>query len=148
MQTPTWVYDDGGRAAAGFRGTTGDCVCRAVAIATQRPYDEIYQLINTLSKSERRGRKKRGVSSAREGVYKGTTRKLLDALGWVWVPTMGIGSGCTVHLTASELPSGRLVVSLSKHLVAVVDGLVRDISDPSRDGTRCVYGYWYQGESV
>lgn len=25
---------------------------------------------------------------------------------------------------------------------AVVDGVVRDTHDPSRDGTRCVYGYW------
>lgn len=28
-----FVYDDGGRAAAGYKGTTGDCACRAVAIA-------------------------------------------------------------------------------------------------------------------
>lgn len=31
-------YNDGGRAEAGFKGTTGDCVCRAIAIATERPY--------------------------------------------------------------------------------------------------------------
>ena len=28
-----WVYDDGGRAAAGFKGEAGDCGTRAVAIA-------------------------------------------------------------------------------------------------------------------
>jgi hypothetical protein len=27
-------YDDGGRGAAGFKGRTGDCVCRAVATST------------------------------------------------------------------------------------------------------------------
>lgn len=26
-----FVYDDGGRKAAGYKGTTGDCACRAVA---------------------------------------------------------------------------------------------------------------------
>lgn len=41
-----FVYNDGGRSEAGFKGTTGDCVCRAIAIATQRPYKEIYDLIN------------------------------------------------------------------------------------------------------
>lgn len=27
---PPWVYDDGGRAAAGYRGSTGDCTCRGL----------------------------------------------------------------------------------------------------------------------
>ena len=30
--------DDGGRVAAGFEGKTGDCVTRAIAIATGRDY--------------------------------------------------------------------------------------------------------------
>jgi hypothetical protein len=55
---------------------------------------------------------------------------------------MHIGRGCTVHLRAEELPTGRLVVSLSKHVTAVVNGVIRDTYDPSRGGTRCVYGYF------
>jgi hypothetical protein len=57
---------------------------------------------------------------------------------------MQIGSGCTVHLKANELPAGRLVVSVSKHLTAVVDGVIHDTHDCSRGETRCVYGYWQQ----
>lgn len=34
------------------------------------------------------------------------------------------------------------VVRLSKHFTAVIDGVVHDTHDPSRDGTRCVYGIW------
>lgn len=55
---------------------------------------------------------------------------------------MGIGTGCTVHLRDGELPRGRLIVAVSKHIVAVVDGVIHDTHDPSRDETRCVYGYW------
>ena len=55
---------------------------------------------------------------------------------------MSIGSGCKVHLRADELPSGRLIVSLANHVVAVIDGVLHDTHDSSRDGTRCVYGYW------
>lgn len=55
---------------------------------------------------------------------------------------MRIGQGCTVHMRADELPSGRLVVNLSKHSTAVIDGVCHDTYDPSRDGTRCVYGYF------
>ena len=142
MNTPTWIYDDGGRAAAGFRGQTGDCVTRAIAIATGLPYREVYDAINATATGERTGKRKRGKSSARTGVYKQTKRRYLEALGWCWTPTMRIGSGCKVHLRAEELPGGRLVVALSKHSVAVIDGVVRDIHDCSRGGTRCVYGYF------
>src|SRR5262245_46562233 len=34
QQPASFVYDDGGRAAAGFKGKAGDCVCRAIALAT------------------------------------------------------------------------------------------------------------------
>jgi hypothetical protein len=142
MSAPTWIYDDGGRATAGFAGKTGDCVTRAIAIATGKPYREVYDAINAAATSERTGKRKRGKSSARTGVYKQTKRRFLELLGWRWTPTMHIGSGCKVHLRAEELPKGRLVVALSKHSVAVIDGVVHDIYDCTRGGTRCVYGYF------
>jgi len=39
---PEFILDDGGRAAAGYRGKGRDCACRAVAIATGRPYATVY----------------------------------------------------------------------------------------------------------
>jgi hypothetical protein len=81
-------------------------------------------------------------SSSRNGVYRACYEKLLTSLGWKFTPTMQIGSGCRVHLREDELPGGRLVVVLSKHLVAVIDGVLYDNHDPSRRGTRCVYGYY------
>ena len=33
-------HNDGDRAEADYRGTTGDCVTRAIAIATGKPYQE------------------------------------------------------------------------------------------------------------
>jgi len=139
-----WVYDDGGREEAGYRGKTGDCVCRAIAIATEMPYKEVYKLINETARSEKVPKRHRGSgkSSARTGVYKDCIHKVMKQLGWTWVPTMLVGQGCKVHLRADELPTGKIVCSLSKHLVAVVDGVVHDTYDSTRDGTRCVYGYW------
>lgn len=137
-----FVYDDGGRAAAGFKGTTGDCVCRAISIATQLPYREVYDLINELGRQERSSKRRSSKSSARTGVYKDTIRKVMEHLGWTWTPTMQIGQGCTVHLKPEELPKGRIVVSLSRHSAAVIDGVLHDTYDSSRDGTRCVYGYY------
>jgi hypothetical protein len=37
-----WVYDDGGRTAAGFKGEVDDCAVRAIAIATGTSYREVY----------------------------------------------------------------------------------------------------------
>lgn len=76
-----FVYDDGGRAAAGYKGTTGDCACRAVAIAAQRPYQEVYDLINEYAKKERTGKRKRKVSNARTGVYQTTMLKVMSHYG-------------------------------------------------------------------
>jgi hypothetical protein len=135
-------YHDGGRSAAGYRGKAGDCVVRSIAIATGLPYQHIYDLINRASTHERTGNRKRGKSNARTGVYKSTIKRVMTSLGWIWTPTMQIGSGCTVHLRSDELPGGRLLVSVSKHLTAVVDGVIHDTHDCSRRGTRCVYGYW------
>lgn len=137
------VYDDGGRAAAGFKGETGDCACRAVAIATGKPYREVYGALNAAGAAEAPGRgRRRGRSSARTGVHKITLRRYLQSLGYTWTPTMQIGAGCTTHLRADELPKGRLIVFVSKHFCAVIDGVIHDIYNPSRGGTRCVYGYF------
>lgn len=142
MAPMPWSYDDGGRAAAGFRGEARDCVTRSIAIIAGLPYREVYEAIAELGRAERPGKRQRARSSPRTGVRRPTERRYLEGLGFTWTPTMGIGTGCTVHLDAAELPSGRLLVSVSRHLTAVIDGVCHDTYDPSRDGTRCVYGYY------
>jgi hypothetical protein len=137
-----YVFDDGGRGAAGYKGLTGDCVCRAIAIATGKPYQEVYDALNAMAANERTGKRKRGKSNARTGVYKPTIRKYMESIGWRWTPTMKIGQGTKVHLREDELPSGRLVVLVSKHMTAVIDGTIHDTHDCSRGGKRCVYGYY------
>lgn len=142
----TWIYNDGGRAAAKFKGHTGDCLCRAVAIVTGRDYAEVYDEINAACKKEYRTKGRRAPSSARMGVYRPTAKRYLEGLGFTHTATMGIGTGCKVHLRADELPAGRLLVSVSKHWTVMIDGLVHDTHDCTRKGTRCVYGYWTKAE--
>ena len=129
-----FVYDDGGRQDAGYKGTTGDCVCRAVSIAAERPYKEVYDLINEFAKSERTGKHKTGKSNARTGVYKGT---IMKHLGWKWIPTMTIGSGCKVHLREDELPKGRIVCSMIHTIVlAMVQDASMVTSSKNKNNTR------------
>lgn len=139
-------YNDGGRKAAGFKGHSGDCVTRAVAIASRRPYWEVYAILSQGCKTQRLTKRSGPKANAANGVN--TKRKwfkdYMHSLGFKWVPTMGIGTGCRVHLREGELPMGRLVVLVSKHYVAVINGVVHDTFDCTRMGTRCVYGYWIQ----
>src|SRR3990167_956397 len=146
-------YNDGGRKEAGFQGTTGDCVTRSIAIVTQKPYKEVYDLINELSKSEKIGKRKKKKSNARTGVFPQLVRKLMASLGYTWIPTIHIGSGCKVHLKDGELPTGRLLVNVSRHYTAIIDGIINDTHDPQRNtmivengvkrfAGRCVYGYY------
>lgn len=163
-------FDDGGRARAGFKGSAGDCVARSIAIASGRPYTEVYEALARGTGSQRAGKRGKRAVSAAHGIN--TTRKwfkdYMAGLGFRWVPTMGVGTGCRVHLHDGELPPGRLVVSVSKHYTAVLDGVIHDTRDPQREAhtvepdrgqalkagqwrnpngicsvqRRCVYGYW------
>lgn len=153
--------DDGGRAAAGYQGSTGDCVVRAFAIVSTVDYETVYRTIlerqDEHLRTSRRAYARRIRSagtigrhkSPRQGVFNDVWRQLAADLRWEWVPTMSIGSGTTVHLAEGELPEddpssgepARLIARCSKHSVAVIGGVVHDTFDPTRDGTRAVYGY-------
>jgi hypothetical protein len=129
-----WQYNDGGRYDAGFIGDVGDCVTRAIAIATERPYREIYDAICALAVSEC------GYAQAHMGVTDIAIKGYLGSLGWRWNKYRG-------HLNAEELPGGRLIVALKGHLVAVVDGIIHDTYDCSVGGTSEVTGYYLKSDS-
>ena len=143
-----FTFDDGGREESGYKGFTGDCVVRSISIVAELPYKEVYNELFKRAKAFSKGRckvakeiKKKG-ASPRNGVHKKVYEKYLFDLGFDWVSTMKFGSGCTTHLRKDELPNGRLIVSLSRHLTAFVNGVIHDTYDCSRNGTRCVYGYY------
>ena len=132
----------------------GDCGPRAVAIITEQPYQVVYDELQRRQEEWRlKSNSKRAMITKphRNKVHFGTfmfvVKEYLLDLGWKWKPTMGIGTGCKVHLKASELPKGRILCRLSRHFVAVIDGVINDTYNPSRDRTRCVYGYFYKEEN-
>lgn len=134
-----WVYDDGGRSKY-FKGKdAGDCVARSLAIVLERDYLEVYDALAEMNQRHGKRRKRSARDGVAPGAYKGYIGLTTDMN---WYPTMEIGSGCTTHLRPDELPGGRVLVRCSKHITAMIDGVLHDTYDCSRDGTRCVYGYW------
>lgn len=152
-------YNDGGRELAGYKGKTKDCVTRAISIATEKPYQEVYddlaQWANDYSLT-RRNRvakqiRRQGVSP-RNGVYKEVYKPYLESLGWEWVTCNKIGQPEKVHLDASELPKGILICSVSKHITTMIDGVINDTYNPQRKhrgypNERMVYGYFKKSET-
>lgn len=122
-----FVHDDGGREAAGFKGSAGDCVVRAVAIASGRPYAEVHARFRIgtgrVRHSKRRPSPENGIITAKPWF-----KKYMAELGFQWV-------------ASAKLPDiGRLVVKTKTHAFAVIDLVVHDthakrVFDPRE-------GYW------
>lgn len=127
-----WKYNDGGRSKYFTASKVGDCVTRAIAIAKGIDYKDAYMEIKHIVGY-----------SPRNGVYKKDTKKVMEHFGGVWVPCSGIGVKNKTHLNSAEMPlQGRLIAQVTKHLTCILDGVINDTYDPSRNGTRMVYGYW------
>ena len=150
-------YNDGGRGKY-FKGDTGDCVTRAISIATGRDYKEVYNTLNKMGQREsvkrHKGHKR---TNARLGVFKETWKRYLRDAGWIHVSTCEFGSHKSkVKFVDGALPSkGTFIVQLSRHLTCVVDNVINDTYDCSSkdyydwqtgdlvtNDERCVYGYW------
>jgi len=126
----TYVYNDGGRKEAGYKGNAGDCGARAIAIALGMDYKQAYTLLATANKNCGKAK------SARNGISKDIYSDVLKTLGWVWVAApkfVGRKAKC------SDMPPGKVIARQAGHFVAVVDGVPQDTWNCSE---KMVYGYW------
>ena len=125
-----YIYNDGGRKAAGFKGVAGDCGARAMAIALNLDYKTVYKELANANADNGRAK------SARNGINKDIYSDVLKRYGWVWhqVPKFsGRKARC------SDMPSGIVIAKQAHHFVAVIDGIANDTWDCTH---RMVYGYW------
>jgi hypothetical protein len=130
-----FIWNDGGRAACGYVGLTGDCVTRSIAIATGLVYRDVYQSLSDASDK-----------TARHGITSDVSTKFLHGRGWKNISTE--------RLTPEDLPRGVLIVSFhpdarnrSGHLSCVIDHTVYDTWNPIEDSEYRIDGYWIN-ESV
>jgi hypothetical protein len=149
-----FVRDDGGRSESGVPRAdkgAGDCVARSIAIATGKPYAEVYEGLKAgharWKKRLRPGSIWHGYEQRRrkEEVEHGCSEKVyapyLKSLGWKYTDT----SDRRVYLRPGALPEGRLIVLVSRHSLALIDGVIHDTHDSGgsgRKGKVRVQGYW------
>jgi hypothetical protein len=135
-----YVSSDGGRWAAGLCGSSsgGDCVASAITIASGRSYGEIYALLEKLGHSY--GHSRFGINTKKRRF-----RQLMRKLGFRLVKTRF--GRCTTRLRSYDLPLGRLMVTLHGyrygHATAVIDRVLYDDHDSSRNGQALVTAYWF-----
>lgn len=161
-----FVKTDGGRAEAGFRGRCGDCGTRALAIAGEHDYAEVYREIADSKQWRYSGHDSRG-ASPREGVDQCDMEAAMKALSrmykWgVWkrfefptVPASLKPKNALDNWTSQflvnrwDIPSvGTMIVNVPRHYFAVIDGVAYDSwdsqSDPTQRGPRRRYrGDWF-----
>ena len=132
----SYRYDDGGRAVAGYRGKTGDCVVRAIAICARQEYRAVYATMAEHMKANgyaasgnayatrernRKAPRRRGQLSARR-----VQDRVLEAYGFGRV---GLPAGERPTFTEAHRLYGNCVVGTTKHVAAIVDGALRDTFD-------------------
>ena len=148
---------DGGHRAAGMRGKGKKaCVPRAIAIALDLDYRETHDALEaaqqewaTTGRTSKAKRRAEGRTIAKGGVHKPVYEAFLEERGWRHVPLMSVGKQRERNPRFSDLPTtGTIIANVSRHLCAVVDGVIHDTHDPTRGGTRTVYGYWIKGGEV
>ncbi len=126
-----FIWNDGGRAACGYVGLTGDCVTRSITIATGAFYRDVYEKLGKASEK-----------SPRDGVQPGTAAVYLAERDWR--RTLGFERPFFVE----DLPRGVVIVHLAKaneraqHFCTIIDHVVHDTWDPSDDDDYIVKSYW------
>ncbi len=117
-----FIWNDGGRAAAGFVGMTGDCVTRSIAIATGTAYREVY---NALGKAAE--------ASPRNGMSISVAADYLDAADFRSQMNLDL------PLEQASLPKGVVVLHIesrgwrSGHFCTIIDHVVHDTWNPADD---------------
>ena len=115
-----WVKTDGGRADAGFIGEAGDCVTRAISLALDLPYEEVWEYLEMLQ----------GYSPD-EGVDREASAEFLRDYGWtcldpaefmqLYHPSLSTDHGVKVNDLARVIDNGIVACHLlgEGHLVTI-----------------------------
>jgi Protein of unknown function (DUF2786) len=131
------IWNDGGRAGCGFVGLSGDCVTRAIAIATGLNYRDVYRSLGEASQK-----------TPRNGVSTTVAEEYLAQLQWERVH-----SG-ERRFDSLQIPAGVVIVHLVKphalrrgHFCTVIDHVIHDTWNPSEEDEYLIENYWVRPAS-
>tara|TARA_Y100000401_G_scaffold110679_1_gene108119 strand:+ start:580 stop:1083 length:504 start_codon:yes stop_codon:yes gene_type:complete len=139
MTVLQYQFNDGGKYVAGYTGkrVTGDCVTRAIAIATGLPYETVrtelmelqHRWCTTSNSRAAKACRKRQTKSVMRGVWKEVYKPYLKQLGFTYKSLCTVGSSKRYHLVVDDLPTGTLIVKTRRHLSCVINHVLHDAYD-------------------
>jgi len=122
------ILTDGGRAGSRRPRQSKDCTVRAVALARNIPYDAAYDLLHEAGRKCSRGFH--------------VQRWLGDQAWATKIPFPAVKGQPRMNPATftKQLPTGRFICRVAKHVFAVIDGVVHDSFENRPD--RCIYTAW------
>lgn len=144
---PRVTASDQGRAQSRRKGDHADCVVRSLVAVSGLPYDATYDLLRGLGRRWGRGWDVDAwLRKGHPGLNQALMTRGLAPLHFQWIGFPPIKGRPRVTLAEAPLAftTGPYLLSLGRHVVAMVDGVL--IDDGGRDyrhrGSRCLYGAW------
>ena len=128
-----YEYHDGGRRNAGYKGSAGDCVVRAISIITGTPYKTVYTDMAAAMKAN--GYRNSGDANTVDRGIKRTRgmKKVRDVQNSVKVQygleRVKIPKGPRPTYAEAYDRYGNCIVGTVKHVSAIVDGVLLDTFD-------------------
>lgn len=160
--------NDGGRKKFGFKGTSGDCATRAIAIATKQDYSKVYKKIRLLAKEELflheklsgvdvKKLKTNSYQNSKISPNTGTEISVIKNYllnyrgGKIWrETTLNISSyeSGILLLNRWDIPEkGTFIISIKNHLTCVVNGILNDTWNCDKNGEAKVISiFWKKSE--
>lgn len=121
-----YQFNDAGRAKSKRPKQKNDCVVRALTLAFEKPYDEIYEALKT------QGRK------CSSGTKKDIWKSFLTNYEKLSFPAIkGKKRMNSLVFNSAPYNKGIYIVQTAKHLYTQIDGIIFDTFEPELD--RCVY---------
>jgi hypothetical protein len=106
----TIEIQDAGRAESGIKKEKSDCTVRAIATGMEIPYREAHQTLKALGR--------------RNGSGTVVHRGWLDK--HPYATRMTVTGGYTLRQLLEDHPTGTFLVSVPRHILTVVDGVIYD----------------------
>lgn len=139
-----YIESDGGASAVKekLKLQKRDCVVRAIALACDLYYEDVYsqleaqKAIGYYIRFSKNPTRKISTDPSRGNFFPDYNR-YLSSIGWVYVKfkkptTLG-------HLKIFE---GSVILHMSKHLAAAINGTIYDMWDSRQEGRSKVFGYF------
>lgn len=133
-----FIFNDGGRFDAGYKGHAADCVARAICIATGLPYAEVWARCAKLNKAQ-------GKRHSADYRVRTTTREFKAYAKEIGLEPVAFKSPKTLNKTT--LPQN-CIAQKAGHWFAIKDGVINDTYNPSPSGLAKILGYWIYAPKV